>query len=182
MSSGPSNSALVQQLQLLLTGYGYNFYNHANQARTDDILVRERAAYYLSNAISVLAQLRNDYFTRFIPPLTRANPDPPAEAMAQVRLIETRQQALSQVEAHIRGMSVPTQDKIWWRFRQEQRLLMQLLEFDLRLVRSSEQLYQYVTQLTPENWSSETDGVLRQITQQIGQLAQERERFLLIPL
>jgi hypothetical protein len=182
MSSGPSNNALVQQLQLLLTGYGYNFYNRANQARADDMLVRERASYYLSNAISVLAQLRNDYSTRFIPPLTRANPDPPAEAMAQIREIEARQQALSQVEAHIRGMSVPTQDKIWWRFRQEQALLMQLLEFDVRLVRSSEQLYQYVVQLTSESWNSEANGLLRQTTQQLGLLAQERERFLLIPL
>jgi hypothetical protein len=182
MSSGPSNNTLVQQLQLLLAGYGYNFYNKANQARADDMLVRERASYHLSNAVSALAQLRNDYSTRFIPPLTRANPDPPAEAMAQIREMEARQQALSQVEAHIRGMSVPTQDKIWWRFRQEQALLMQLLEFDVRLVRSSEQLYQYVVQLTPESWNSEVNGLLRQTTQQLGYLAQERERFLLIPL
>lgn len=182
MSSEPSNNALVQQLQLLLTGYGYNFYNKANQARADDLLVRERASYYLSSAISELAQLRNDYSTRFIPPLTRANPDPPAEAMAQLREIEARQQALSQVEAHIRGMSVPTQDKIWWRFRQEQALLMQLLEFDVRLVRSSEQLYQHVTQLTAENWNSAVSGLLRQTTQQLEHLAREREQFLLIPL
>ncbi len=36
MSSGPSNDPVVQQLQLLLTGYGYNFYNTTNQARADD--------------------------------------------------------------------------------------------------------------------------------------------------
>jgi hypothetical protein len=182
MSSGPSNNALVQQLQLLLSGYGYNFYNKANQARADDMLVRERASYYLANAVSVLAQLRSDYSTRFIPPLTRANPDPPAEAMAQIHEIEARQQAISQIEAHIRGMAVPTQDKIWWRFRQEQALLMQLLEFDVRLVSSSEQLYQYVAQLTSESWNSQASGLLRQLTQQLGSLAQERERFLLIPL
>ena len=104
MSSEPSNNVLIQQLQLLLTGYGYNFYNKANQARSDDMLVRERAAYNLAEAVSLLAQLRSDYSIRFIPPLTRANPDPPAEAMAQVREIETVQQAVSQVESHIRGM------------------------------------------------------------------------------
>ncbi len=128
MTSEPSNNALVQQLQLLLTGYSYNFYNKANQARSDDMLVRERASYNLSQAVSSLAQLRSDYSTRFIPPLTRANPDPPAEAMAQVREIETAQQAISRVESHIRGMSVPTQDKIWWRFRQEQALLEKSVE------------------------------------------------------
>ena len=51
MSSGPSNDPVVQQLQLLLTGYGYNFYNSTNQARADDILVRERASYHLAQAV-----------------------------------------------------------------------------------------------------------------------------------
>ena len=182
MSSGPSNNPIVQQLQLLLTGYGYNFYNKQNQARADDLLVRERASYYLAQAVAALAQLRSDYFTRFVPPLTRANPDPPQEAMAQLREIEAAQQALSNIESHIRGMSVPTQDRIWWRFRQEQSLLMQLLNFDLSLVRGSEQIYQYVAQLTPELWNSQGSGLLRQMTQQLTHVGQERERFLLLPL
>src|SRR6266571_4582898 len=112
MSSGPSNDPVIQQLQLLLTGYGYNFYNSVNQARADDMLVRERASYHLAHAVDMLAILRGEYMRRFIPPLTRANPDPPQEAMAQVREIETAQQALSDVESHIRGMSVPAQDRI----------------------------------------------------------------------
>jgi len=182
MSLEPSNDPIVQQLQLLLTGYGYNFYNTTNQARADDLLVRERASYFLSQAVSMLAQLRSDYSMRFIPPLTRANPDPPQEAMAQIREIEAAQQALSSLESHIRGMSVPTQDRIWWRFRQEQPLLMQLLNFDLTLVRGSEQIYQYVSQLTPEQWNSQGSSSLRQMMQQLAHLAQERERLLLLPL
>ncbi|HZU67510.1 MAG TPA: hypothetical protein VFA09_09535 [Ktedonobacteraceae bacterium] len=182
MSSGPSNDPIVQQLQLLLTGYGYNFYNTTTQARADDMLVRQRASYFLSQALSMLAQLRNDYAMRFIPPLTRANPDPPQEVMAQIREIESLQQALSSLESHIRGMSVPTQDRVWWRFRQEQPLLMQLLNFDLSLVRSSEQIYQYVSQLTPDLWNSQGGSTLRQMIQQLTRLAQERERFLLLPM
>jgi hypothetical protein len=182
MSSEPSNNPIVQQLQLLLTGYGYNFYSKTNQARADDLLVRERASYYLSQAVAMLARLRSDYHMRFIPPLTRANPDPPPEAMAQIREIEAAQQALSQLESHIRGMSVPTQDRIWWRFRQEQALLMQLLNFDLTLVRSSEQISQYVSQLTPEQWNSQGSTSLAQMTQQLAHLAQGRERFLLLQL
>ncbi|MDQ2886956.1 MAG: hypothetical protein M3Y39_12845 [Chloroflexota bacterium] len=182
MSSAPSNNPLVQQLQLLLTGYGYNFYDKTNQARADDQLVRERASYNLGQAVTLLAQLRGDYSTLFIPPLTRANPDPPAEALAQLRAIEAAQQAVAAVESHIRAMPVPTQDRTWWRIRQEQNLLLQLLNFDLALVRGSEQLYQYVAQLTPERWNSEGGGALRQMTQQLTHLAQERERFLLLPL
>lgn len=57
---------------------------------------------------------------------------------------------------------------------------MQLLNFDLSLVRGSEQIYQYVSQLTPELWQSSIP--LRQMIQQLTHLAQERERFLLLPL
>lgn len=182
MSSGPSNDPVVQQLQLLLTGYGYNFYNSTNQVRADDILVRERASYHLAQAVSMLATLRGDYQRRFIPPLTRANPDPPQEALAQVREIQAAQQALSDLETAIRGMAVPAQDRIWWRFRQEETLLRQLLQFDLALVRISEQVYQYLSQLTPDNWNNQVIASLRQMTQQLTQVARDRERFLLLPM
>jgi hypothetical protein len=180
MSAGPSNNPLVQQLQLLLTGYGYNFYNKTNQARADDQLVRERASYFLSHAVELLAQLRSNYYTRFVPPPTRENPFPPAEATAQIREIEAVQQALASVESHIRAMPVPTQDRTWWRFRQERLLLEQLLNFDLLLIRSSEQIYHYVEQLTPESWNSQGSNPLRQMAQQLARSAQERERFLLL--
>ena len=180
MSSEPFNEPVIQQLQLLLSGYGYNFYSATNQARADDLLVRERASYHLTQALDMLATLRGDYQRRFIPPLTRANPDPPQEAMAQVREIEAVQQALSNLESHIRGMSVPAQDRIWWRFRQEQALLAQLLNFDFALVHTSEQIYYYVSQLNPEGWNAQGSGPLRQLIQQLTQVARDRERFLLL--
>lgn len=180
MSSLPSQDPVMQQLQLLLTGYGYNFYSATNQARSDDILVRERASYFLGQAITLLSTLRGDYQRRFIPPLTRENPFPPQEALAQLREMEELQQEISRLESHIRGMSVPTQDRIWWRFRQEQALLNQLLNFDLRLIRDSEQIYQFVQQLTPESWHSYGSGQLRALIQQLTQAANERERFLLL--
>jgi len=182
MSSQPSNNPVVQQLQLMLTGYGYNFYSSVNQARADDLLVRERASYFLGQAATLLAQLRSEYSRRFIPPLTRENPFPPQETMAQLREMEVVQQELSNIETYIRGMSVPSQDRTWWRFRQEQTLLGQLLGFDLALVRGCEQLYHYTSQLTPEGWNSQGSATLRQMMQQIRQVAGERERFLLIPL
>jgi hypothetical protein len=180
MASGPSSDPVVQQLQLLLSGYGYNFYSATNQARSDDLLVRQRATYHLNQAVDMLARLRGDYQHRFIPPLTRANPDPPQEAMAQVREIEAVQQDLSGVESKIRGMSLPTQDRIWWRFRQEQALLAQLLSFDLALVRSSEQVYNSVSQLTAEDWNEQGSGLLRELIQKLTQVAQDRDRFLLL--
>jgi hypothetical protein len=180
MASGPSSDPVVQQLQVLLSGYGYNFYSATNQARSDDLLVRQRATYHLNQAVDMLARLRGDYQRRFIPPLTQANPDPPQEAMAQVREMEAVQQDLSSVESKIRGMSVPTQDRIWWRFRQEQALLAQLLSFDLALVKSSEQVYNSVSQLTAEDWNEQGSGLLRELIQKLTQVAQDRDRFLLL--
>src|SRR5260370_33955058 len=110
MGSKPSNDPVIQQLQLLLTGYGYNFYSATNQARADDQLVRERASYHLAQASDMLARLRANYHNRLIPPLTRANPDPPQEAMAQIREMESVQETLSAIESYIVRMPVPTQD------------------------------------------------------------------------
>lgn len=180
--SGPSNDPVIQQLQLLLTGYGYNFYSTINQARADDLLVRERASYFLTQAVDMLANLRGEYQRRFVPPLTRENPLPPAEAMAQLREIGQVQQELANAETHIRGMSVPSQDRIWWRFRQEQPLLTQLLNFDLALVRSSEQINEYISRLTADNWNAQSSGSLRQLIQQLTLIARDRERFLLLPM
>lgn len=173
---------MVQQLQLLLTGYGYNFYHETNQARSDDLLVRERASYFLGQTVTLLSSLRGEYQRRFIPPLTRENPFPPQEAMARLREMEELQQTTSALEAHIRGMAVPTQDRIWWRFRQEQALLAQLLGFDLRLVRGCEQVHQSVAELPPEGWNIYSSGSLRSLLQQVTQVANERERFLLLQL
>jgi len=182
MSSQPSNDPVIQQLQLLLTGYGYNFYGTENKIRADDILVRERASYYLAQACDLLATLRGAYQRRFIPPLTRANPDPPQEALAQAREMEEVQQTLSTLETHIRGMTVPAQDRIWWRIRHEQALLAQLLQFDLGLVRTSERVYDYVSQLTPESWQIQGSVQVSQLIQQVAQLVRERGHLLLLPM
>jgi hypothetical protein len=50
------------------------------------------------------------------------------------------------------------------------------------LVRGCEQVYSYVSQLTPEVWNEQGSGPLRQLIQRVTQVARERERFLLIPL
>jgi hypothetical protein len=180
MSSGPSNDPLVQQLQLLLTGYGYNFYNSTNIARSDDQLVRQRASYFLSEANALLATVRNDYQFRYIPPLTRANPDPPAEAMAKVRELEALQQNISRLESSIRGMVVPNQDRIWWRFHQEEPLLRQLLNYDLSLVRGCEQVHQVASQMTADGWHYQGGSQIAELLRQVTQTAKAREQFLLI--
>jgi len=43
---------------------------------------------------------------------------------------------------------VPTQDKTWWRFRQEQAVLHQLLRFDLELVEQADGVAQHLGTLS----------------------------------
>jgi hypothetical protein len=102
--------------------------------------------------------------------------------MAQLREMEELQQTISGLEAHIRGMSVPAQDRIWSRFRQEEALLTRLLNFDLRLVRESQQLYEFMAQLAPEGWNMYSSGTIRSFYQQLTQIANEREQLLLMQL
>ena len=180
--SRPSNNWLVQQLQLMLTGYGYNFYNNKNMARADDLLVRQKAASSLGDAVGVLAKLEMEFQRRFIPAATRENPYPPAGAMDKLREIALLRQRIGELEGQIRGMSVPTQDRTWWRFRDEQNLLNQLLTFDYELIRQSEQIFQWINGLTPESWQNGPGrSGFDMPLQQLDTLIRDRQRFLMIP-
>jgi hypothetical protein len=180
--SQPSNNWLVQQLQLLLTGYGYNFYDKKNMARADDLLVRQKGASSLGEAVQLLAKLEVEYQRRYIPAATRENPFPPAGAMDKLREIKQLREQVSGLEGAIRGMSVPTQDRTWWRFRDELTLLNQLLNFDYELLRQTEQIYQWVKGLTPDNWQTGPGrSGFDMPLQQLETLIRDRQRFLQIP-
>lgn len=180
--SAPSNNWLVQQLELLLTGYGYNFYDKKNMSRADDLLVRQKAASSLGEAVQLLAKLEVEYQRRYIPAATRENPFPPAGAMDKLREIKQLREQVSGLEGSIRGMSVPTQDRTWWRFRDELTLLHQLLNFDYELIRQTEQVYQWVKGLTPDNWQTGPGrSGFDMPLQQLETLVRDRQRFLQIP-
>lgn len=177
---GLTNDPVMRQLQLALTGYGYNFYDKKNQARADDLLVRQKATGSLEDAVQALTRLETEFKRRYIPPATRENPFPPAEAMDKWKEIGQLKERISLLASRIRGMPVPTQDRTWARFRSELPTLKQLLNFDLWLVNLTEGVYQHVTALTPVGWH-EGSG-LAEFDQQLGgldNLVRDRQRFLL---
>lgn len=179
---GLSNDPVVQALQLALSGFGYNFYNTQNQARSDDLLVRGKASCYLSDAVNCLITLAGAYQARHVPPLTREHPEPPREALAAVQDIRDLQQEIADLEGRVRGFSVPTADRIWGRFRQELMTLRQLLQFDLDLVRGSEGIFQQANNANADNWSSAYAQELRGQVRYLNQISQAREQFLRVPL
>lgn len=182
MSKEWSNNPLVQQLQLLMTGYGYNFYDRKNQARADDLLVRQKAAGTLREAAQTLVQLEGDFHRKYIPPPTRENPYPPAELLDKMQAILQLKNRLSDLATRISGMPVPTQDKTWGRFREELPLLSQLLGFDYQMVFQTEQLYQAVRNLSAQDWYQGSEATqLEDKLEALERLVRERQRFLQLP-
>lgn len=181
MASGLPNNPVVQQLDLLLSGYGFNYYKAENRARADDLLIRQQASGSLTQAVAALSALHSAYRLRFLPPPSRENPFPPREELQRAADILALRNRVDQVAAGIRGMSAPTQDKIWKRMRQELDLLTQLLSVDYLLITHCARVRDAAAVLTPEDWRdpsrrAEVDGLLRELES----VMRERQELLLI--
>jgi hypothetical protein len=182
MSADQPTNPLVQQLDLLLTGYGYNFYNTKNVMRADDLLVRQKAAEALGRAAGDLGTLQAEYQRRYVPPSTREQPFPPAESLERLREIGQAREQILTLASDIRGMPVPTQDRTWGRIRSERALLASLLQYDRALVGQSEELAQRVHGITANAWQGgELAGVLMTQIEQLATVVRERRHLLQMP-
>ncbi len=169
------------QLNLLLTAYGYNLYEGKNRARADDLLVREKAAEALTDAANAIRTIRTDYRRLFIPPMTRENPDPPADRLAHLRQMETLQNRLSDLSVQVRSMAVPTQDRVWEKFRREQSLLNDLLRHDYNLIAPSCELRDRLRGLIPSEWSDSIESTLAADIAAIERSIRARAELLRLP-
>ena len=179
-----SDNPVVRQLQLLTTGWGYNFYNDANRARADDLLVREKAAHFLGEAVAALSGLESGYRQQFIPPATRDHPFPPSESMEHLRAMGRLKAHVSAVSDRLRGASAPTQDKIWFRIRGEQNLLQQLLAADHGLIADATVVAEAARDLTADAWNASAEQSARPLEDALKSLDQalrQRQEMLLVP-
>lgn len=183
MSDNPSRNPVMQRLQGLLSGGGYNFYDKANLARADDLLVRQRAGASLTEAAQRLRTLEANYRHAYLLPVTRDAPLPPAAALEKLRAFTRLAERLRGLESDIRGMAVPAQDKFWWRLRQEVSLLNALIAFDDCLVQDAAGIERVVARWTLERWHSEdlTASLAPQV-QMLSELIRDRQRLLQQPL
>jgi hypothetical protein len=182
MSSDQPSNPLIQQLDLLLTGYGYNFYNARNSMRADDLLVRQKAAEALGQAAGALATLQAEYQRRYVPPGTREQPFPPPECLEHLREIGQARERVLLLAGDIRGMPVPTQDRTWARMRGERALLEQLLQYDRALVGQTEQLATEVGALTANAWhTGEPYSALERQIDRLAMVVHDRRRLLQLP-
>jgi hypothetical protein len=118
----------------LFYGWGYNFYRLENQLRSDDQLVRSKAAELLGIAAAGVSTAESDYRREFLPPPTRAKPFPDAAAVASAQRLERLARGISGLEQVIHQQPVPENDRMSQRFREEAATLKNLMQFDEQLV------------------------------------------------
>jgi hypothetical protein len=174
------HSALYKTWVILLNGYGYNWYRQENQLRADDLVVRERAGHFILEAAKKLQEQESAFARKYLPAPTRANPFPPEERLAtHARMRETRQNLLG-LEARIRGLSVPPDDRIWRRHRAEADVLTNLSRMDVQLVRLSTEVDMEAAKLDADAWSQpERLTALADSVKNVEQVFAERTRYLL---
>jgi hypothetical protein len=115
---------------------GSDVYTQKGRLRADDLLVRERVRHGLGDATTRLRELISQWRTDRVPPSTREQPFPPAEAMEPIRRAERLCRAIDEVSTAVGGLPVLSQDRVWDRARGVG--LDELLQFDWTLVAESE--------------------------------------------
>jgi len=172
--------AVRRQLDLLMNAYGYNLYEKKNRARADDLIVRETAAGALGTAANSLRTLRTEYRRKFIPPLTRDNPDPPRARLDELAEITRLQERVADLETRIRSMPVPVQDRAWEKFRQEHQTLNDLLLRDYNLIMPCQNLREQLRVVRVDAWSADTIANASELIDQIDEAIRSRADFLQI--
>jgi hypothetical protein len=115
---------------------GSDVYTDKGRLRSDDLLVRERVRHGLGDATARLRELISQWRADRVPPSTREQPFPPAEAMEPIRRAERLCRAIDDVSTAVGGQSLANQDRVWDRVRKVG--LDELLQFDWTLVGESE--------------------------------------------
>ena len=166
---------------MLLNGYGYNWYRADNQARADDLLVRQKVGHFLNLAASKLLEAETAYQRKYLPPGTREHPFPPADKVAAHRRLRELRQAVLSTEGVVRSLPVPPSDKIWQRHRQELATLKKLTDADVGLVGEAKLLADEIEKVAIDQWNeNETTEKLDDILGQFKNLIEERRTLLLV--
>jgi hypothetical protein len=113
-----------------------------------------------------------------VPPRTREQPDPPRDWLDQLGEMARLQDHLSDLEIGILSIVVPTEDRVWERFRQEATLLDELLLHDNGLNAPCRELRDQAKALTADAWSPEVAARLRQSADQLERAMRARALFL----
>lgn len=173
---------IMQKLDLMLLGDGFNFYRAENRLRADDLLVRQKACTPLGDAARRFGELAIEFQNKHIPAPTRDQPYPPADLTAVLRRLTELRSRISNMAARIQGLPAPTQDRIWRRFRSEHGLLEQLLASDVDMLEISGQIGRLTAALTcPELKNAAALTTISNTLDQLDVTCNRRRSLLEIP-
>jgi hypothetical protein len=137
-------------VRTLLSGFGYDLGDARNKARANDQLVRAHVAGLLAEAAQALATLEQRYREAHVPPSTRENPFPPADAMKGLKLLDGLRKRTGALSSTVLTLEAPGNDRIWQRLRDERTLLERLLAADIGLVAAAQDLVDAAKALGPD--------------------------------
>ena len=126
---------IADRLRSLLAS---DVYTTKGRLRADDLLIRERVAGSLGQASARLRDLAARWRTDRVPPSTRDNPFPTAEAMAPLRQADRLGREIDAVSTSVRGLPLLPEDRVWDRVRRAG--LDELLQFDWGLISEADEL------------------------------------------
>jgi hypothetical protein len=129
-----STNPATRFVQVMLSGFGYNFHDAKNVARANDQLIRQRANALLAEAAGALGRVEGDFRDAYVPPSTREQPFPPADVMAALKLAEKLRHRVEELASSVLTLEAPGGDKLWARLRSEKELLERLLAVDIGVV------------------------------------------------
>lgn len=130
----------------LFYGWGYNAYKTENNLRADDQLVRNEICGWLGQARALMARREADFRREALPPPTREKPFPDAGAVAMAKAMQRAQQDIEALEAKIRNLPTPLDDRTWARHRNRDETLATLRQVDLDLAGAVLSLVQDIAQ------------------------------------
>jgi hypothetical protein len=149
--SAPATDPAIQLVQVAMSGFGYNFYDARNVARSNDQIVRARVSDVLGTAALTLSTLEKTYKAHAFPGSTREQPYPPPEVMGRIRAIDDLRKRIEALASALVAAETPATDSTWFRLRDERTLLQSLVAYDVVLAGGADRLAAAASLIAPSD-------------------------------
>jgi hypothetical protein len=170
-------TALLQAGELLLNGWGYNWYRAENLMRADDVLLRNQADQFLGDALAAFRRAETLFRQKYMGAPSRQNPLPDPARIAELQALRTLLDSVEALRTRLRGAAMPPDDKIWRRHRDEPDLLSRLGSCDARLVASAQALRTDALAITPAGLAA-MPGLMEPRLRALEELLRQRGELL----
>jgi hypothetical protein len=172
-------TALLQAGELLLNGWGFNWYRAENLMRADDILLRNQADQLLGDALAAFRRAETVFRQKYLGSPSRQTPLPDPARMVELQSFRTLLESVEALRTRLRGASMPPDDKVWRRHRDEASLLSSLGQCDAKLAASAQALRAEALAITPAGLV-DMPGQIEPRLRQLSDLLDERSKLLAV--